>query len=158
MLSYHIDEAEELLSSKLKTAKTSLSNCEEDLDFLREQITVCHSKFMSWEILASDTLGRLWKLLLREYIIGRLPRNVKIRPRRKRVETSLSKFLMLPTIDGGIWSKQQKKYQFIYTASCLELETYNVLWKFQFKRAHLKRRILIGLVNLCAGHSTLYYG
>jgi len=40
MLSYPIDEAEELLSSKLKAAKTSFSNCEEDLDFLREQITV----------------------------------------------------------------------------------------------------------------------
>jgi hypothetical protein len=40
MLSYPIDEAETLLSSKLSTAKTSLSNCEEDLDFLREQITV----------------------------------------------------------------------------------------------------------------------
>ena len=40
MLSYSIDEAEELLSSKLSTAKKSLSNCEEDLDFLREQITV----------------------------------------------------------------------------------------------------------------------
>jgi len=41
MLSYPVDEAETLLSSKLSTAKTSLSNCEEDLDFLREQITVC---------------------------------------------------------------------------------------------------------------------
>lgn len=41
MLSYSVNEAEELLSSKLSTAKTSLSNCEEDLDFLREQITVC---------------------------------------------------------------------------------------------------------------------
>lgn len=40
MLSYPIDEAEELLDSKLTAAKTSLSNCEEDLDFLREQITV----------------------------------------------------------------------------------------------------------------------
>lgn len=40
MLSYPIDEAETLLSSKLSTAKLSLSNCEEDLDFLREQITV----------------------------------------------------------------------------------------------------------------------
>lgn len=40
MLSYPIDEAETLLDTKLKTAKTSLSNCEEDLDFLREQITV----------------------------------------------------------------------------------------------------------------------
>lgn len=40
MLSYPIDEAESLLGSKLSTAKTSFSNCEEDLDFLREQITV----------------------------------------------------------------------------------------------------------------------
>jgi hypothetical protein len=39
MLSYPIDEAEQLLSSKLSAAKQSLSNCEEDLDFLREQIT-----------------------------------------------------------------------------------------------------------------------
>ncbi len=40
MLSYPIDEAETLLDSKLQAAKLSLSNCEEDLDFLREQITV----------------------------------------------------------------------------------------------------------------------
>jgi hypothetical protein len=43
MLSYPIDEAESLLDSKLKAAKLSLSNCEEDLDFLREQITVIPS-------------------------------------------------------------------------------------------------------------------
>jgi len=40
MLSYPIDEAQELLSSKLATAKLNYDNCEEDLDFLREQITV----------------------------------------------------------------------------------------------------------------------
>jgi hypothetical protein len=40
MLSYPINEAEELLASKLAAAKQSLENCEEDLDFLREQITV----------------------------------------------------------------------------------------------------------------------
>lgn len=40
MLAYPIDEAEELLEGKLKAAKTSLANCEEDLDFLREQVTV----------------------------------------------------------------------------------------------------------------------
>ena len=40
MLSYPIDEAEELLSSRLATAKKKMANCEEDLDFLREQITV----------------------------------------------------------------------------------------------------------------------
>jgi len=45
MLSYPIEEAEQLLSQKLNAAKTSLSNCEEDLDFLREQITVCGVPF-----------------------------------------------------------------------------------------------------------------
>lgn len=40
MLAYPINEAEELLESKLNAAKTSLANCEEDLDFLREQVTV----------------------------------------------------------------------------------------------------------------------
>ncbi|EGX96664.1 prefoldin subunit 3 [Cordyceps militaris CM01] len=39
MLSYPINEAQDLLESKLKSAKTSLSHCEEDLDFIREQIT-----------------------------------------------------------------------------------------------------------------------
>lgn len=40
MLSYPMKEAEDLLASKLEAAKSNLSNCEEDLDFLREQITV----------------------------------------------------------------------------------------------------------------------
>lgn len=40
MLSYPIPEAETLLDSKLDAAKTSLANCDEDLDFLREQVTV----------------------------------------------------------------------------------------------------------------------
>jgi len=40
MLAYPIPEADTLLDTKLKTAKDSLKNCEEDLDFLREQITV----------------------------------------------------------------------------------------------------------------------
>ena len=40
MLAYPIDEAVTLLESKLKAAQDNLANCEEDLDFLREQITV----------------------------------------------------------------------------------------------------------------------
>jgi hypothetical protein len=40
MLSYPITEAETLLQSKLEAAQQTLANCEEDLDFLREQITV----------------------------------------------------------------------------------------------------------------------
>ncbi|EQL02745.1 prefoldin subunit [Ophiocordyceps sinensis CO18] len=53
MLSYPIEEAETLLSSKLTTAKTSLTNCEEDLDFLREQITtmeVATARVYNWEV------------------------------------------------------------------------------------------------------------
>ena len=42
MLAYPLGEAEELLESKLSAAQLSRSNCEEDLDFLREQITVWH--------------------------------------------------------------------------------------------------------------------
>lgn len=40
MLAYPLAEAEELLVSKLQVAQNSLANCEEDIDFLREQITV----------------------------------------------------------------------------------------------------------------------
>ncbi|KAF4589258.1 prefoldin subunit 3 [Ophiocordyceps camponoti-floridani] len=53
MLSYPIEEAETLLRSKLATAKSSLSNCEEDLDFLREQITtmeVAIARVYNWEV------------------------------------------------------------------------------------------------------------
>lgn len=39
MLSYPVAEAEELLRGKLKAAEESLRNCEEDMDFLRQQIT-----------------------------------------------------------------------------------------------------------------------
>jgi len=42
MLSYPVNEAETLLQSKYTAAKESLANCEEDMDFLRQQITVCN--------------------------------------------------------------------------------------------------------------------
>ncbi|PQE32410.1 prefoldin subunit protein [Rutstroemia sp. NJR-2017a WRK4] len=53
MLSYPIDEAEELLSTRLSAAKQSLANCEEDLDFLREQITtmeVATARVYNWDV------------------------------------------------------------------------------------------------------------
>ena len=40
MLAYPIAEAETLLEGKLSAAQQTLEHCEEDLDFLREQITV----------------------------------------------------------------------------------------------------------------------
>ena len=39
MLEYPIDEAMELLRRNLDTARTSLHQVEEDLDFLKEQLT-----------------------------------------------------------------------------------------------------------------------
>lgn len=42
MLSYPLDEATTMLQDKLSAAEQSLSNCDEDLEFLREQITVCY--------------------------------------------------------------------------------------------------------------------
>lgn len=53
MLAYPIAEAEEMLQEKLTAAQATLSNCEEDQEFLREQITVCPCshvplQFMSW--------------------------------------------------------------------------------------------------------------
>ncbi|KAL2023695.1 hypothetical protein VTK56DRAFT_1409 [Thermocarpiscus australiensis] len=53
MLAYPIDEAESLLESKLQAAKQSLLNCEEDLDFLREQITtmeVAVARVYNWDV------------------------------------------------------------------------------------------------------------
>lgn len=53
MLSYPIGEAETLLDSKLQAAKQSLSNCEEDLDFLREQVTtmeVAVARVYNWDV------------------------------------------------------------------------------------------------------------
>ncbi|KAI9710505.1 MAG: peptide chain release factor 1 [Bogoriella megaspora] len=53
MLSYPLQEAETLLESKLKTAQSSLSTCEEDLDFLREQITtleVATARVYNWDV------------------------------------------------------------------------------------------------------------
>ena len=40
MLSYKIPEAIELLATKLKNAEVSLQSLQDDLEFLREQITV----------------------------------------------------------------------------------------------------------------------
>ncbi|KAI1817044.1 Prefoldin subunit-domain-containing protein [Poronia punctata] len=53
MLSYPLDEAEQLLKTKLSAAKQSYSNCEEDLEFLREQITtmeVAIARVYNWEV------------------------------------------------------------------------------------------------------------
>ncbi|KAI1396016.1 Prefoldin, subunit 3 [Hypoxylon fuscum] len=53
MLSYPIDEAKTLLTSRLTAAKQSFTNCEEDLEFLREQITtmeVAIARVYNWDV------------------------------------------------------------------------------------------------------------
>ncbi|KAL1967601.1 hypothetical protein VTN77DRAFT_3116 [Rasamsonia byssochlamydoides] len=53
MLAYPIDEAETMLEEKLRAAESSLRNCEEDLEFLREQITtleVATARVYNWDV------------------------------------------------------------------------------------------------------------
>jgi prefoldin subunit 5 len=59
MLAYPLPEALELLSSKLSTAKASLVTCEEDLEFLREQITV--GFWSTHGVIRTDWIRR-WRL------------------------------------------------------------------------------------------------
>ncbi|PYH69798.1 tubulin-binding prefolding complex subunit PAC10 [Aspergillus vadensis CBS 113365] len=53
MLAYPIEEAESMLDEKLAAAQKSLGNCEEDLEFLREQITtleVATARVYNWDV------------------------------------------------------------------------------------------------------------
>ncbi|KAH8552115.1 Prefoldin subunit 3 [Umbelopsis sp. PMI_123] len=53
MLEYTLEEAQDLLKSKLETAKKSLSNAIEDLDFLRDQITTMEvntARVYNWDV------------------------------------------------------------------------------------------------------------
>jgi hypothetical protein len=53
MLSYKLTAAVELLKSKLGIAETSLKNAIEDLEFLREQLTVMEvntARVYNWDV------------------------------------------------------------------------------------------------------------
>jgi hypothetical protein len=53
MLSYKISSAIELLKSKLEAANTSLNNTIEDLEFIREQMTVMEvntARVYNWDV------------------------------------------------------------------------------------------------------------
>ncbi|EAW11561.1 tubulin-binding prefolding complex subunit PAC10 [Aspergillus clavatus NRRL 1] len=53
MLAYPIAEAETMLQDKLSAAEQSLANCDEDLEFLREQITtieVATARVYNWDV------------------------------------------------------------------------------------------------------------
>lgn len=70
MLAYPLPEAEALLDDKLQVAQGSLANCQEDLDFLREQITVCYSWYDFLHVAFLLMRFRPWRLLLHEFTIG----------------------------------------------------------------------------------------
>ena len=90
MLSYPIDEAESLLDSKLKAAKLSLSNCEEDLDFLREQITVRRRlAFLGLgteALLTTPSADRPWRWRSHESTTGMWCTSGKRRRKRRRAK------------------------------------------------------------------------
>lgn len=53
MLEYNIPEAEELLQSKLDGAMSSVDQCKEDLEFLRENITTMEvntARVINWQV------------------------------------------------------------------------------------------------------------
>lgn len=101
MLSYEINEAETLLDGKLSTAKQSMSNCEEDLDFLREQITVRARQPIPTR--HTLTCHRPWRLHLLESTIGKLCRRGKKRATTRRtLHAATPKTMERPTVDGNI--------------------------------------------------------
>ncbi|OAA59206.1 prefoldin subunit [Niveomyces insectorum RCEF 264] len=60
MLAYPIDEAQTLLRQKLSAAQTSRRQCEEDLEFLREQITtmeVAIARVYNWDVVQKRKEG-----------------------------------------------------------------------------------------------------
>lgn len=73
MLAYPIAEAETMLEGKLSGAQETLEKCEEDLDFLREQITVrCLTSFRGLFKLIAGIPYRHWRLQRQECTTGML--------------------------------------------------------------------------------------
>ena len=59
MLSYPVSEAEDLLDEKLEAARKALAGCEEDLEFLREQVTVRSLSFLQINSFRGSGSGRM---------------------------------------------------------------------------------------------------
>lgn len=91
MLSYPIDEAQTLLEQKLNSAQTTRRNCEEDLEFLREQITVspecdCPTFILSF---LTNTCHRQWRSQSHGYTTGMLCRSARRRRRPSRARAAV---------------------------------------------------------------------
>lgn len=66
MVAYPLEEAEEMLGQKLKTAKDSLLGAEDDLEFLRVQITtleVATARVYNWDVMEKRRLKAEGKLV-----------------------------------------------------------------------------------------------
>jgi prefoldin subunit 5 len=66
MVAYPLGEAEEMLTGKLETAKESLKAAEEDLEFLRVQITtleVATARVYNWDVMEKRRLKAEGKLV-----------------------------------------------------------------------------------------------
>lgn len=107
MLAYPIGEAEEMLQEKLSAAQSSLSNCEEDQEFLREQITVCPRPFFSLYNFEACADGyRPWRLRLLVCTTGMLCNGEKIRQMGKVMITLRSRVVEL------VYYRRKLRYQF----------------------------------------------
>lgn len=91
MLAYPLAEAEGLLESKLDAAKSSRSNCEEDLDFLREQITVSHGFSICRSQSLADMNSRPWRWQLRECTTGTLQSGEKRKAMAKMMQMGIAR-------------------------------------------------------------------
>jgi len=96
MLAYPIGEAEEMLQEKLSAAQSSLSNCEEDQEFLREQITVRLRAFFSlYVFVVCIDYIRPWRLRLLVCTTGMLCNGEKTRQMGKVTITLRSRVVEL---------------------------------------------------------------
>lgn len=121
MLAYPMDEAETLLVERLSKAKKSLVDCEEDAEFLREQITVSRLVMALMSALPRGNcvcshLARPWRSRRPGYTTGTSCRSARRRARRtakKRTATSL--VVAEPAVQGGERLGLQHREVFIST-------------------------------------------
>ena len=62
MVAYPIEEAKDLLTQKLSSQETSMKTCQEDLEFLREQITTMEVNIGTLYLtpFSADTVARTY--------------------------------------------------------------------------------------------------
>ena len=100
MLAYPTDEAEALLVERLGKAKKSLEDCEEDAEFLREQITVS-SPYSAYGIVPhSHHPARPWRSQQLECITGMSCKSARRRARRRAKKRTTRPVVGEPAVHG----------------------------------------------------------